>query len=428
MLYKLLPHPQGRVFVVVGSTVLLLSGLAWFRITEKVPVPTFPTPPIPSPNAFDIYQQAASLNRGTGGKLLTTEGAKYTLVEKERMLKTEHPALTTLRSGFNHGYQPPLSRRFDAMNFGHYAGFRELARTLTAEGKVFEEKGQHDSAAESYLDTIRFGNHIPHGAATIDLLVGIAVESIGQKALWEVSDKLSSDAAKKAALRLQAIEATRYPLEKTFQEAAYSDQTGLALLLNDASLAAMAATISIEDQSSWKLKTDQLAVAGAIILNGKRQIFENTKNHSEQVIALAKQPFRPGTIDPPCGNDPINRALCFSGVSSVLMKSWNQTAQNNLLAATLALRAFQQETGAYPTDLHTLIRRGYLKTMPQDPFAPGKPVRYQRLSANKYLLYSIGADGKDDGGKPGKSTAGTREVHGIDRDFVGDFVAGVNSW
>ena len=38
----------------------------------------------------------------------------------------------------------------------------------------------------------------------------------------------------------------------------------------------------------------------------------------------------------------------------------------------------------------------YLDTVPEDPF-DGKPLRYKRLPKG-YVVYSIGWDGKDDGG------------------------------
>ena len=68
-----------------------------------------------------------------------------------------------------------------------------------------------------------------------------------------------------------------------------------------------------------------------------------------------------------------------------------------LLAVELALRCYQSEQGRVPTRLDELVPN-YLSKVPADPFT-GKPPIY-RSQANNWLLYSVGPDGADDGGKP----------------------------
>jgi hypothetical protein len=69
-----------------------------------------------------------------------------------------------------------------------------------------------------------------------------------------------------------------------------------------------------------------------------------------------------------------------------------------LLLVTLALRAYHEEHHAYPETLNALTP-DYLTAVPADPFVAGQPLRYYRTGA-KYVLYSVGPDGKDDHGKP----------------------------
>jgi hypothetical protein len=97
-------------------------------------------------------------------------------------------------------------------------------------------------------------------------------------------------------------------------------------------------------------------------------------------------------------------------------KNWraNQQAQMRhkriaahlrLLAGELALRACRSEQGRVPARLDDLLTN-YLSTVPQDPFA-GKPLIYRPQGTN-WLLYSVGPDGVDDGGRPvGRSVSGT---------------------
>jgi hypothetical protein len=72
-------------------------------------------------------------------------------------------------------------------------------------------------------------------------------------------------------------------------------------------------------------------------------------------------------------------------------------AHERLLAAELALRCYQSEQGHPPALLQDLVTN-YLAKAPQDPFT-GQPMTY-RLQGTTWLLYSVGPDGVDDGGRP----------------------------
>jgi hypothetical protein len=52
----------------------------------------------------------------------------------------------------------------------------------------------------------------------------------------------------------------------------------------------------------------------------------------------------------------------------------------------------------YPKELAALVPE-YLSAL-QGDLIDGQPMRYERTSATAYRLWSIGVDGKDDGGKP----------------------------
>jgi hypothetical protein len=61
----------------------------------------------------------------------------------------------------------------------------------------------------------------------------------------------------------------------------------------------------------------------------------------------------------------------------------------------LALAAYRAEHGTYPADLGQLCPK-HLAAIPGDPFSGG-PLRYQRGQTG-YVIYSVGHNGKDDGG------------------------------
>ncbi|SPE56387.1 hypothetical protein SBV1_2370002 [Verrucomicrobia bacterium] len=80
-------------------------------------------------------------------------------------------------------------------------------------------------------------------------------------------------------------------------------------------------------------------------------------------------------------------------------------AHERLLAVELALRCYESEQARAPMGLEQLVPQ-YLQQVPLDPFS-GRPVIYRPRGTN-WLVYSVGEDGVDDGGKRvGRSVSGT---------------------
>lgn len=69
-----------------------------------------------------------------------------------------------------------------------------------------------------------------------------------------------------------------------------------------------------------------------------------------------------------------------------------------VLRTEIALRLYQLETGAYPAKLEALVPQ-YLDSVPVDPFSPDLSGLIYKPQTNSYSLYSVGPDGKDDGGQ-----------------------------
>ena len=68
------------------------------------------------------------------------------------------------------------------------------------------------------------------------------------------------------------------------------------------------------------------------------------------------------------------------------------------VVTTLAVERFRLKYGQRPADTAALVPE-FLPEVPQDPIDE-KPLRYRR-EANGYVVYSIGANGRDDGGRLG---------------------------
>lgn len=87
---------------------------------------------------------------------------------------------------------------------------------------------------------------------------------------------------------------------------------------------------------------------------------------------------------------------------SVLEAIKRVQATRKQLIAILALELYRHDTGNYPNSLKSLVPR-YLAAVPHDPFsavAENVPLKYEAINdASNYLLYSVGFNQQDDGGK-----------------------------
>lgn len=82
----------------------------------------------------------------------------------------------------------------------------------------------------------------------------------------------------------------------------------------------------------------------------------------------------------------------------VLGRAMALEAASEIIITAIALKRYQLRHGEYPASLDALVPE-FLLSIPLDP-VDGKPLRYHPNTDGTYLLYSIGTNGKDDGGNP----------------------------
>jgi hypothetical protein len=101
---------------------------------------------------------------------------------------------------------------------------------------------------------------------------------------------------------------------------------------------------------------------------------------------------------------PLKADLHFLLSSSIgtLARTFNKVIKveivKQLSTAAIALKCYHLKHGEYPPSLAALTPE-FISQVPRDPI-DGQPLRYRRNSDGTFQLYSIGDDGKDDGGDP----------------------------
>lgn len=87
----------------------------------------------------------------------------------------------------------------------------------------------------------------------------------------------------------------------------------------------------------------------------------------------------------------------FNHGSTFLSRAAEAEAQRRIMVTAIALERYHGRHGGYPQTLAALVPE-FLKDAPVD-FINGKPLNYRLTADGHYVLYSVGLDGVDNGGK-----------------------------
>jgi hypothetical protein len=269
------------------------------------------------------------------------------------------------------------------------------------------------------------GVRLIRGTVLIGAVVSHAVQAIGRAEMDPLVDHLDGAAARSAARRMGAILARQVPFADTLEEEKSCTQASLLEAFRSPRWRAesLAAAQSTNFQPSLTETTH-------VAMIGKRTVMENYTRYMDALITNARQPYTARVAPSRLPNDPFSQLL-GQDLGRSRFVATRAEALNALLAMRLALRAYRMERGRYPASLSELAP-AYLSRIPDDPFALQGPPRYRR-TGDRYVLYSVGPDGVDDGGQPivrvaapGAAGARTRPLYSVEEGSWGDIVAGVH--
>lgn len=418
---------------------LLLAAVPVLFLSSRICFAA-PLPP-KQPTAFNYYASAAAAEtdrhkvdfaNGSGSQGSNDpDDRNYTEAEKEALVKENAGALKILRQGLTLPYQNPPPESLSA-TFPYYAQDRALARLLALTGKTQAAQGEWSDAVGSDLDAVKLGTELPHGSPFIGALVGLACQSIGRRPIWNSINHLSAAQARAASLRLQEIQKRQVSYADVLGTDKSSSQAVLQSLVQQPNWRASVRTFAqnAADAKGTAFNWTDQQEAEVQQLDGQTVLTDHA-GYMDRLIQAARAPYVDGPEILTAPADIVARLLS-PNTSRQRVKFADNEAQNGLLIVALALRAYRVEHGSYPAKLSALVPT-CLGSIPGDPFTPSGQIRYKPSSPG-YILYSVGPDGKDDGGKPIlDSSQPVPEAPGssdrkslVKEGSTGDVVGGVN--
>ncbi len=472
--------PRGRLSraerAMIGGSALLVTvigGGTWWadRMNNDLPEIVIPKAVMPSPNAFDAYVAAtgkiarkSDINDASdqlsgrwkpsapprisvGGRMVAATATKpFTPAELSRLVRDNAPALSGVRAGFKQEYRHPRITDYNYL-MPYLANFRQMSRVFQVEAKTRANGGDFTGAANSGLDAMRLGVDTPRGGFLICALVGYACEAIGRRTVQQYMGRLTSAECRRAIARLERMDETRTPVADTLREEQYSGLGTLKTLFATKTTAQIVTEFGGPSSGSPSSSggpldigamMEKLRFQGRMATVSKRSVVENYKKYTDaQIARAAQEPWIHNAKPIPLPDDPISQ-IVLPVLDGATFSDARTRAQSRLLTATLAVRAYQLDKGAFPPHLDELVRTGYLRRVPDDPFAPAfhTPLRYRVLGgptmrSYDFIVYSVGPDAKNDNGKPAPSTAPLISANPpsnqtLDQNTTGDLVSSLS--
>lgn len=197
----------------LGATVL---GILLILVLVIIPLQTSPPPwpPPPSPNGYEDFVKA--------GEMLQGDYSQYKTMKPEELgtaLATDQEAITRAQLGLDRECRVPLEQPGGMAEIAAYTGrhmpelaaIKAVSQMLMARGSLADFSNQPDEAVSIYLDVIRLGHEVRRGGLLIDLLLGIACESMGLNALAGLAPRLDASQSRNLARTLEVIDAKQEP-------------------------------------------------------------------------------------------------------------------------------------------------------------------------------------------------------------------------
>ncbi len=302
---------------------------------------------------------------------------------------------------------------------------REFARLAALEASRLSAEGHVDEAWDWYRAMLRSSCHVGMHMGMIGRMMGVAVQATATDPIiaWSARPELSA-AQLKRALNETLAAAALTPSTSDCLKAEYllavnsfdefeKDAGGPAVVFNLFRVREHAHHSLRLIFANWLGPADRPRFRRPPVVTGSPDLYEREPSAP------------PGTpsadeIQAECGLSGHMPSAMFLSMllpaGMALVDSVDrEEVRRSAVVLALALELYAREHNELPADLAQLVKAGYLKTIPADPYGKGESFHYRRgkTRAEGGLLWSVWVDQIDDDGKlcidpEGASTKGDR--------------------
>lgn len=279
---------------------------------------------------------------------------------------------------------------------------RTAQRLMLLQTEVHAARANATEATESLETSLAMPNALSHQLTQIEQLVRSAMLAAAAGEVEEIVNKLelSDDQLARLAARLQALDVRGPMTEGMLGERAMGYHTFRHLgILGPPDMNGGTAV----DRARIAADEGRLTRPGDCLMYLELMgefIEASRQEHPEAMAAANRAEDRlkqlAGNRNPIERMKYMNTLLILPAMTAAVKSSARTEAHRDLARCLVAAERYRLANDQPPTSLQQLVPQ-YLPAVPNDPF-DGKPLRMVRRG-DELVFYSIGEDGKDDGGQ-----------------------------
>ncbi|MEW6198296.1 MAG: hypothetical protein AB1601_06480 [Planctomycetota bacterium] len=289
---------------------------------------------------------------------------------------------------------------------------RELATASVIDGRRLLERGHPREALERYLDVARAGRHLARGVTLVEVLTGGVLQQQSAEAVLDLLRHPRAEGHDFAVLaeELEAALWIAAPLARALEgeRALYFDAAQRAWEIDpgsgeprvNAERVRRLFPATRDDQQASDTPSRDYGAAGfdATVAAG-RALFDAAALALNRPYREAAERLREiESIAAAAWSNPLLRGLT-PPLARINLVQTRTVAACRAAVLVAHLQAGRAARGEYPRTLVGFAARGFA----EDPFA-GRPFVYRR-QGDGFVLYSVGENGTDDGGRAGSEGA-----------------------
>ena len=310
--------------------------------------------------------------------------------------------------------------------FTHLKGLRDLSGMGVSMSRKYLEEGDIEKAMDTSLSVVRCGWHWDSRGTLIDQLVGMSIKRVGYSQVLAIiaEGDLTVDQMKELRGQLSQIGQGGYPhVDLESERLAFMDTVQHVFTEGGPGGGHL---IPANYQELMGGSEVEIAYWGASIVHVSRN----------RTVALAKKMY--DRMDDTVRMSPYLKQVKNTERSDDFLMSHNKyryslfwmmipavhrvsvirfqgKAVSEAVDVIVALKLWEVEKGELPDSLAQLKSGGFLKELPDDPYSDG-PLKYVKRDGD-FVLYSVGEDFDDNGGKQHPDRPWGNHEHGGDRVF-----------
>ena len=323
-----------------------------------------------------------------------------------------------------YGFDPNCSdqdKRMWSIILPHLGEFRGLARVGVWRCRIDIARGSIGEALNDCLTMARNAGHLQRLSTIIEQLTGLSLSNLANQEILRTleSTDLTAGQLKDLQGQLAQVYAGGYPvMNLEFDKMVFHDL--VQHLFTDGGfggghlIPAGWAEIS-DDREDERMFLMPLLVATSMVHARRDENLEvGDRIYDEQIIKLARMtPYQRHRKNVPSTDDILTSLssrkffllhFIVPAFDRTFEFAFRVKASHQATLTILALARWRAEKGEYPASLDQLTAAGLLKDLPMDPWSD-KPLIYRRTGDN-FILYSLGPNFEDNGGKPATDSKG----------------------